>query len=134
MHGVGPLGLPPPLDGVLRAEAAQPRKVAVTERLQVAQHQRRHFVAHGHFDASQVLFDGPTTSLVDFDTVCVTNGNRQLHATAKTVGKPKAELMAQRCKEINPDAQVQGLREFYRRAFALGLIPRQPELRFHAHS
>ncbi|MFP5369244.1 MAG: phosphotransferase, partial [Actinomycetes bacterium] len=28
-------------------------------------------VAHGHFDASQVLFDGPTASLVDFDTVCL---------------------------------------------------------------
>jgi tRNA A37 threonylcarbamoyladenosine dehydratase len=53
-------------------------------------------------------------TLVDFDTVCVTNANRQLHATAKTVGKPKAELMAQRCKEINPDAQVEGVREFYR--------------------
>ena len=28
-------------------------------------------VAHGDFDTSQVLFDGPTTSLVDFDTVCL---------------------------------------------------------------
>jgi hypothetical protein len=28
-------------------------------------------VAHGDFDASQVLFDGPTTSVVDFDTVCL---------------------------------------------------------------
>jgi hypothetical protein len=27
-------------------------------------------VAHGDFDASQVLFDGPTTGMVDFDTVC----------------------------------------------------------------
>jgi len=53
-------------------------------------------------------------TLVDFDTVCVTNSNRQLHATVKTVGKPKAELMAQRCKEINPEAQVRALCEFYR--------------------
>jgi aminoglycoside phosphotransferase (APT) family kinase protein len=28
-------------------------------------------VAHGDFDPSQVLFDGPTTSLVDFDTACL---------------------------------------------------------------
>jgi hypothetical protein len=28
-------------------------------------------VAHGEFDPAQVLFDGPTTSLVDFDTVCL---------------------------------------------------------------
>jgi chorismate dehydratase len=32
------------------------------------------------------------------------------------------------------DDEVLGLREFYRRAFALGLIPRVPELRFHGHS
>jgi tRNA threonylcarbamoyladenosine dehydratase len=57
-------------------------------------------------------------TLVDFDTVCVTNSNRQLHATVKTVGKPKAELMAQRCKEINPDVQVQAVREFYREELA----------------
>ncbi|WNG49507.1 tRNA threonylcarbamoyladenosine dehydratase [Archangium minus] len=61
-------------------------------------------------------------TLVDFDTVCVTNANRQLHATAKTVGKPKAELMAQRCKEINPDAHVEALREFYRDELADQLL------------
>ena len=53
-------------------------------------------------------------TLVDFDDVCVTNTNRQLHASAKTVGKPKADLMAQRCREINPDAKVEAVREFYR--------------------
>ncbi len=53
-------------------------------------------------------------TLVDHDDVCVTNTNRQLHATAKTVGKSKAELMAQRCREINPDARVEAVREFYR--------------------
>ncbi|HZI13166.1 MAG TPA: tRNA threonylcarbamoyladenosine dehydratase [Myxococcus sp.] len=53
-------------------------------------------------------------TLVDHDDVCVTNTNRQLHATVKSVGKPKAELMAQRCQEINPQAKVQGVREFYR--------------------
>src|SRR5689334_15845679 len=35
-------------------------------------------------------------TLVDFDVVCVTNINRQIHATASTVGKSKAELLAQR--------------------------------------
>src|SRR3954466_8695453 len=37
-------------------------------------------------------------TLVDFDVVCVTNTNRQLHATVGTVGKSKAELLAARCK------------------------------------
>ena len=53
-------------------------------------------------------------TLVDHDDVCVTNTNRQLHATVRGVGKPKAELMGQRCREINPDAKVEAVREFYR--------------------
>ncbi len=53
-------------------------------------------------------------TLVDFDVVCVTNINRQLHATVSTVGKSKAELLAQRCKQINPEISVDGIKEFYR--------------------
>lgn len=53
-------------------------------------------------------------TLVDFDVVCVTNSNRQLHATVSTVGKPKAELMAQRCKSINPEVNVTPVVDFYR--------------------
>ncbi|MGZ6078874.1 MAG: tRNA threonylcarbamoyladenosine dehydratase [Myxococcaceae bacterium] len=53
-------------------------------------------------------------TLVDFDEVCVTNLNRQLHATVRTVGKSKAELMAQRCREVNPDCTVTPVAEFYR--------------------
>ncbi len=61
-------------------------------------------------------------TLVDFDDVCVTNTNRQLHATASTVGKPKAELLAQRCKQINPDARVEPIKEFYREDLAEQLL------------
>ena len=53
-------------------------------------------------------------TLVDFDVVCVTNSNRQLHATVSTVGKAKAELMAQRCKSINPDISLTTIVDFYR--------------------
>ena len=53
-------------------------------------------------------------SLVDFDEVCVTNLNRQLHATVRTVGKSKAELMAQRCREVNPECTLEAVAEFYR--------------------
>src|SRR4051812_48275814 len=52
-------------------------------------------------------------TLVDFDDVCVTNSNRQLHATIRTVGKPKAELMAARCREINPEATIAAVKDFY---------------------
>jgi tRNA A37 threonylcarbamoyladenosine dehydratase len=62
-------------------------------------------------------------TLVDHDDVCVTNTNRQLHATVKAVGKSKAELMAQRCREINPDVQVEAQREFYREELAEQLLP-----------
>jgi tRNA A37 threonylcarbamoyladenosine dehydratase len=62
-------------------------------------------------------------TLVDFDEVCVTNTNRQLHATASTVGKSKAELMAARSRQINPDASVVAVREFYRAELAEALLP-----------
>lgn len=62
-------------------------------------------------------------TLVDHDKVCVTNTNRQLHAMVRTVGKSKAEQMAQRCRDINPDAQVEGVREFYRAELAEEMLP-----------
>lgn len=61
-------------------------------------------------------------TLVDFDDVCVTNINRQLHATARTVGKSKVELMAARCREINPEAAVTAVKEFYRAELAEQLL------------
>jgi tRNA threonylcarbamoyladenosine dehydratase len=61
-------------------------------------------------------------TLVDFDDVCVTNTNRQLHAAVRTIGRSKAELMAQRCKEINPDVSVEAVREFYREELAEQLL------------
>lgn len=61
-------------------------------------------------------------TLVDFDVVCVTNSNRQLHATVSTVGKSKAELMAQRCKSINPEVSVTSLVEFYNEETAEKLL------------
>ncbi|MGA9521849.1 MAG: tRNA threonylcarbamoyladenosine dehydratase [Myxococcaceae bacterium] len=62
-------------------------------------------------------------TLVDFDDVCVTNSNRQLHATVSTVGKSKAELMAQRCKQIHPDVDVTAVKDFYREELADELLP-----------
>lgn len=52
-------------------------------------------------------------SLVDFDDVCVTNLNRQLHALKGTTGKPKCELMAERVRQINPDCWVESIQAFY---------------------
>lgn len=44
--------------------------------------------------------------LIDHDKVCLTNLNRQITATQKTVGKYKTEVMKERILEINPDADV----------------------------
>src|SRR5687767_13317618 len=52
-------------------------------------------------------------SLVDFDSVCVTNTNRQLHCMKGTYGKSKAVLMAERCQAISPDSVVEAIPQFY---------------------
>lgn len=52
-------------------------------------------------------------TLVDFDEICLTNINRQLHATSDTVGRPKVLAMAQRCRAINPQIDVEPLAAFY---------------------
>ena len=44
--------------------------------------------------------------LIDDDKVCLTNLNRQIIATRKTVGKYKVDVMEERIHDINPDAQV----------------------------
>jgi tRNA A37 threonylcarbamoyladenosine dehydratase len=51
--------------------------------------------------------------LVDDDKICLTNINRQIIATRKTVGQYKADVMAERIREINPDAQVEIRKCFY---------------------
>ena len=45
--------------------------------------------------------------LIDDDKVCLTNLNRQIIATRKTVGKYKAEVMRDRMLEINPEAKIE---------------------------
>lgn len=54
-----------------------------------------------------------TIDLIDDDRVCLTNVNRQLHATRKTVGQFKVDVVQARIHEINPDAVVHTYRTFY---------------------
>ena len=51
--------------------------------------------------------------LIDDDKVCLTNLNRQIIATRKTVGKYKVEVMRERILEINPDCDVRVHQCFY---------------------
>lgn len=51
--------------------------------------------------------------LIDDDKICLTNLNRQLISTRKTVGKQKVEVAKERILEINPDAKVEIHQEFF---------------------
>ena len=51
--------------------------------------------------------------LIDDDRICITNLNRQILATRKTVGQPKVEVAKQRILDINPDANVEIHQEFF---------------------
>ena len=51
--------------------------------------------------------------LVDHDAVSLSNLNRQLHATRRTVGQKKTEAMRARMLDVNPDAEIQTISEFY---------------------
>ena len=52
-------------------------------------------------------------TLIDDDTVSVSNLNRQLLALHSTIGLPKTEVMAARIQDINPDCQVRCLTARY---------------------
>lgn len=51
--------------------------------------------------------------LIDDDKVCLTNINRQIIATRKTVGQYKVDVMKERILEINPDCKVEIHKCFY---------------------
>ena len=51
--------------------------------------------------------------LVDSDKISLTNVNRQIHATLKTVGRSKVEVMKERMLDINPDCNIVTYEEFY---------------------
>ena len=53
-------------------------------------------------------------TIIDGDTVDITNCNRQLSALTGTVGKPKTEVWTERIKAINPDAEVDARQCFLR--------------------
>ena len=51
--------------------------------------------------------------LIDDDKVCLTNLNRQIIATRKTVGKYKVDVAKERILDINPDCEVRTYRTFF---------------------
>ncbi len=66
-------------------------------------------------------------TLVDFDDICLTNVNRQLHALTSTVGLTKVEVMARRLADINPEAEVVAVKAFFSAANADELLTPRPD-------
>jgi tRNA A37 threonylcarbamoyladenosine dehydratase len=58
--------------------------------------------------------------IVDSDTVCITNVNRQVQATGGAVGRFKAEALGERLREINPACEVRPLARVFSREEAEG--------------
>ena len=52
-------------------------------------------------------------TIVDSDRVCITNINRQLMATTKTVGKVKVDALKERLLSINPSAEITALQQVF---------------------
>jgi tRNA A37 threonylcarbamoyladenosine dehydratase len=67
-------------------------------------------------------------TLVDFDAVCITNFNRQLHAVQGAVGKSKAALMAERARAINPAVTLRVEHAFYNKNSAEPLLSDPPDI------
>lgn len=65
--------------------------------------------------------------LIDKDVVDITNINRQLPALLSTIGQPKAELMKERIRDINPECEVITLNMFYTEETYETLFSYQPD-------
>ncbi len=66
-------------------------------------------------------------TLIDFDEICITNANRQLHALQGLVGQKKAIVMGDRLKKINPQANIQILTKFYNKESSTEIFALKPD-------
>src|SRR5450631_3019389 len=66
-------------------------------------------------------------TLVDYDDICLTNVNRQIHALSSTVGQQKVEAMAARLHDINPAAEIIAVKAFFSQENAAQLLIPRPD-------
>jgi tRNA A37 threonylcarbamoyladenosine dehydratase len=66
-------------------------------------------------------------TLVDYDDICLTNINRQIHALGSTVGQQKVEAMAARLSDINPAGEIIAVKDFFSRENAAELLSPRPD-------
>lgn len=66
-------------------------------------------------------------SLVDFDEICITNTNRQLHTLQGLIGRKKSGVMAERLRKINPQATIIDVPEFMSAETSARLLAERPD-------
>ena len=66
-------------------------------------------------------------TLVDLDDLCLTNTNRQIHATSDTIGQSKAIVLAKRILQINPEARCNVEQTFYSAKNSKDLLSDTPD-------
>lgn len=68
----------------------------------------------GSWCAESLIRSGITRlTIVDSDRVCITNINRQLMATTRTVGRVKTDVLRERLLDINPNAHITAIQGIY---------------------
>jgi tRNA A37 threonylcarbamoyladenosine dehydratase len=83
----------------------------------------------GSFAAESLVRSGVgRLTLVDFDEICITNFNRQLHALGGLVGEKKADVMAERMRKINPQVKIQSVVNFYNERTSDEILACTPDL------
>ncbi len=66
-------------------------------------------------------------TIVDYDEICITNTNRQLHTISGLIGKKKAQVMAERIQKINPQIQVEFMPLFYNKDTSEEILSKNPD-------
>ena len=67
-------------------------------------------------------------TLVDLDDICVSNTNRQLHTLTGTIGRTKAEVLAERVAAIAPNCRVEALVDFFTASSEVEILGRAPDV------
>jgi tRNA A37 threonylcarbamoyladenosine dehydratase len=82
----------------------------------------------GSWAAESIVRSGVgEVTLVDFDEICVTNFNRQIHALQGLVGSQKSDVMAARMKQINPQAKIHSIAKFYNADNCADVFVKRPD-------
>jgi tRNA A37 threonylcarbamoyladenosine dehydratase len=66
-------------------------------------------------------------TVVDFDEICITNANRQMHALQGLVGRKKAQVMGERLRKVNPQALIRDLPIFYNEQTSDEILSERPD-------